>query len=214
VSLSSSRLATMPDIDGFEKISKAIAMLDAVLCPRWDLRYFSFNGSWSNGVKMACMRDGGGNDFFATISNAGAILKGFDHESEMTPFAFDPPRVWEGVLDSVPSEFSGFLTEPAFSIESTTFCIWSIAGSGFWQSGNVERPNRETDGSPELLWIFEGGAETYRQFAADYFEMEVPLGAVESIYALRPLTETLVRSLNPARNLADLKADIEAIGYP
>jgi hypothetical protein len=53
------------------------------------------------------MRDGEGDSWFCELSSAGAILKGFAHESVMSPYAQDPRRVWPGVLESVPDVFAG-----------------------------------------------------------------------------------------------------------
>jgi hypothetical protein len=42
----------------------------------------------------------------------------------------------------------------------------------------------------------------------------VDLAAVREIYALRPLTQELVTTLNRSLTLKDLAADIAEIGYP
>jgi hypothetical protein len=213
LTLSTTNLEKMPDVETFRRISKSIAMLDAILCPRWDLRYFSYNARWAGErTEMASMRDGGGNEYFAIIRGNTAILKGFDHESEMTPYIFDPPKVWPGVLDDAPSAFSDFVSEPAFSMTDTSFCIWNL-GSG-WEHGSIERPNDEQDGSEGLLWMFEGGAPTYRQFAQDYFEVDLELSAIEEVFALRPLSEELVNLINPETTLESLSTDVAEIEYP
>jgi hypothetical protein len=213
LTLSTTNLEKMPDVETFRRISKAIAMLDAILCPRWDLRYFSFNARWAaDRTEMASMRDGGGNEYFAIIRGNTAILKGFDHECEMTPYIFDPPKVWTGVLDDVPSVFSDFVSEPAFSMADTSFCIWNLEGG--WEHGSIERPNDEQDGSESLLWMFEGGAPTYRKFAQDYFEVDVELSDIEHIFTLLPLSDELVNSINPETTLASLSTDVAEIEYP
>src|SRR5580658_2003948 len=53
-------------------------------------------------------------------------VKGFDHESKMSRWNMETPKVWPGVLDSVPEDFKAFATEPAFqcSMDHTAFCIW------------------------------------------------------------------------------------------
>jgi hypothetical protein len=215
LTLSTTNLEQMPDVETFRRISKSIAMLDAILCPRWDFRYFSFNARWAgDGTEMASMRDGGGNEYFAIVRGDTAILKGFDHESEMTPYIFDPPKVWPGVLDEVPASFSDFVSEPAFSPADTTFCIWNVGLGNGWELGRIARPDNEEDGSESLLWMFDGGPNTYRQFAQDYFEVDVELSLIEHIFALRPLSEELLRSINPETTLASLSKDIAQIDYP
>jgi len=58
-------------------------MLDAILCPEWEYRYHSFNARWAGGEAMASMRDGCGDGYFILFTAAGAIMKGFVHESEV-----------------------------------------------------------------------------------------------------------------------------------
>ena len=54
----------------------------------------------------------------------------------------------------------------------------------------------------------------YVEFAADYFEADLPLNSVEAVYLHRPLTPELVASLNPEASLAQLEPDLQETGYP
>lgn len=120
---SSRNLTRLPGIDRLRALCQSLALLDAILCPDWEGRYYSFNARWTPGCAMASMRDGQGDAYFLLFSAAGAALKGFAHESPMSPYRVDPPRVWPGVLDDVPSAFADFLAEPAFSMQDTTFFL-------------------------------------------------------------------------------------------
>lgn len=119
--ISSQNLQMLPAINDLKRWSQSWALLDAILQPEWDLRYYSFNAHWGAETQMASMRDGSGDDYFLVFDSIGAIVKGFSHESNMSPHLKNPSRVWPGVLDDVPSVFSQFLSEPAFSLEDTTF---------------------------------------------------------------------------------------------
>jgi hypothetical protein len=77
----------LPDIDALRRLSQSLAMLDAIISPQWEFRYYSFNSTWGSGEMMASMRNGSGDDYFLLFNAAGAILKGFAHESPMTPSA-------------------------------------------------------------------------------------------------------------------------------
>jgi hypothetical protein len=50
-------------------------------------------------------------------------------------------------------------------------------------------------------------------FAGDYFELELDLQLVESIYEHRPLNSEIVYRLNPDADLEQLKIDLIEIGY-
>jgi hypothetical protein len=80
------RLASFPDVESLKRLSQSLAMLDAILSPDWEFRYYSFNSKWNAGEMMASMRNGSGDDYFILFNSSGAIIKGFAHESPMSPF--------------------------------------------------------------------------------------------------------------------------------
>jgi hypothetical protein len=108
------------------------------------------------------------------------------------------------------------LTEPAFDIPNTTFCIWRLTTDDVWRGGVTEFPEDEDggDGSEELLSIFIGGPEAYKEFGQEYYEKDLSLDSIKQIYGHEPLTSELVHGLNPDLSLSDLEKDLQEIGYP
>ncbi|MBX9723663.1 MAG: hypothetical protein K2X81_19820 [Candidatus Obscuribacterales bacterium] len=213
--------SVLPDIPELVKISKAIAMLDAILCEEWEYRYYSFNSHWDQddpAQMMASMRNGSGNHYFIWFSSVGAAIKGFDHESMISPYSNgNQGRHYPGVLDHVPVEFAPFLNEPAFVINETTFCFWRRLKDSQWHSGKVEFPahaGEDPDGAKNLLAILDGRPSTYVDHASDCFDIDVDETAVAHVYSLKPLTSGLLSRLNSERSLEDLSEDIAEIGYP
>jgi hypothetical protein len=215
--ISTRDLSQMPTNEKLEKLSQSIAMLDAILSPQWEYRIFSFNAAWdtSTNERMASMRSGSGDEYFLLFGSSGAILKGFDHESPMSPWASDPVAVWPGVLDHVPTAFASFLSEPAFSMGDCTFCIWRQPEDEQWHCGPVAFPgDDDPDGSEGLLWMFDGRPETYVDFASEYFKKALELDLVRRIYVHEPLTPLLVAQLNPEAGWEDALKDADEIHYP
>jgi len=193
-----------------------MAMLDAVLCPEWQFRYYSFSSVWAAGEEMGSMRNGSGDHFFAHFSSAGCWLKGFAHEYPLSLYRDDGSKqVWTGVFDAVPTEFAACLREPAFSVQDVTFCIWQQPNDHAWQVGPVQFPpdHPDPDGSEYLLSILDGRPETYQAWAVEYFSRDVPLAAVQHIYRGAPISAEIVEQLNPDLSIAELAADIKEIGY-
>lgn len=208
-------LAALPDVDGLRKLSQSLAMLDAIMCPEWENRYYSFNSKWNEGEMMASMRNGSGDEYFILFNSHGAIMKGFDHESAMSPWSAEEEKLWPGILDEVPDEFPSFLSEPAFSIQETTFCIWRRYVDSSWQVGRIDYPDEtDPDGSENMLSILDGQASTYQEFAEWYYEESLNPDAIERIYRHEPLTSEIVAQLNDEITLESLTADIEQIAYP
>lgn len=214
--ISTRDLTALPDCATLQRLLQSMAMLDAILEQDWDMRYYSFNAKWAPGEQMGSMRNGCGDDFVALFTEAGCFLRGFDHESAMSPWARKGRPVWPGVLDAVPQAFAEALNEPAFNMQDTTFCIWQRSGEPGWSRGAVEFPPGEDDpdGSEAMLSELDGWPETYQAFASQYHEVDLPLAAVTKIYAHEPLTEALLKALSSSRSLDEVRADADEIGYP
>lgn len=213
--ISTRNLAALPDIDRLKALLQSLAVLDSIMSPEWEYRYYSFNAKWGSGEQMGSMRNGCGDEFYALFNGSGCFLKGFAHEHPMSPYRTNPPELWPGVLEGVPTGFSSGLNEPAFSMENTTFCIWRQYGDESWSHGPIDFPeDDDPDGSAFLLEMLDGNPENYRIFVEEYYEEEIPIEAVRHIYDHHPLTEDVVDSLNQEITRDDLREDLAAIGYP
>ena len=177
-----------------ERLCRSLAMLEAILSPEWEFRYYSFNQHWNPGQRMASMRNGCGDDWFMVFRDGLVFLKAFDHEM---------PRPKQSPTRRVPPEFAAELAEPAFSMEDVTFCAWWTDKQ--WNS----------DGNPgDFFKLFDGRPESYLEWASDYYEVELTLAPVQAIYEQQPLSAELLVQLNPDVTLDDLQTDLEEIGYP
>jgi hypothetical protein len=107
------------------------------------------------------------------------------------------------------------LSEPAFIISDTTFCVWRTDQDSVWQRGSIAFPaHPDPDGSQRLLAILDGDPQTYQAHAETNYGHLINLAAVRQVYNHQPLTNALVAALNPDRSFADIAADQEEIGYP
>ena len=71
----------LPEPEAVRARSKAMAVLDAVLSPEWQWRYYSYDAQWAPGEEMASMRDGSGNDYAVVFSAAGVYAQAHSHKS-------------------------------------------------------------------------------------------------------------------------------------
>lgn len=210
----------LPAIADLRDHCRALAMLDAILSPEWEDRYYSMNAGWADGEEMASMRNGSGDEYAIVFSTAGVYVRGFDHESPMSPYGNDG-LPWPGVIDEVPDGFKSFVQEPAFTDEDgvpvVTACLWRGVTDERWHHGTIEFPDRavDPDGTTGLFGLLtDRSPEAFQRFAEDYYEVPVDLEAVSHVYALRPLSRQLVSLLNPEVSLTDLAQDISEVNYP
>jgi len=211
-SLSTLTPEKLPSIDGLRRLTKSIAMLDAIICPEWEYRYYSFNSKWGENKEMASMRNGSGDDWFILFERYGAAMKGFAHEFPVAKDSLFAARIQK----VVPPIFRSFLQEPAFKMGEVTFCLWRENNDSVWHvvTSEIGGVSPENDGSAELLGIFDGVPTTYHSWAEDYYERPIPLSAVEAVYKHERLSEATIALLNPEISLSEIIPDTLEIGYP
>lgn len=187
-------LPRLPPPAQLERICKGLAVLDAILSPDWESRYYSFDAHWADGERMASMRDGSGDDYFVVFAHDLVFVKGFAHEHPRA----DAATIFHGL----PSALAPQLAEPAFTIADVTYGGWFADGA--WTIRGDDRG---------ALAMASGQVEQYCAFAAEYYEREVPRGAVYAILTGAPLDDALIAKIAPERRLADLAADLADISY-
>jgi hypothetical protein len=210
--------ARLPDVPMLRDRCRALAMIEAIVCPDWEFRYYSFDADWAPGEEMASMRNGSGDAYSIVFAPAGAFIRGLDHESPMSPARH--VGLWPGLIGTVPSVFDAQVREPAFSDHGqldATFVLWRQFSNDSWQTGAIAFPTyggrrSSPDGSELLTVLIDPGPDTYLGFAADYYEIALDTPAVAHLWALRPLDDAVVTALNPHLTLADIHQDAHQIG--
>jgi hypothetical protein len=213
--------AKLPPIDVLRDRCKALAVLERII--DGGAPYYAYTSQWGDD-EAALMSNGSGDELAVVFTAQGAFIRVFDHESPMTPYRDSDHELWPGLLDGVPAMFHPQVEEPAFGDEEGQFLatavLWRLAGDDRWHAGQtIVFPlpqgsyDTDLDGSGMLGILLDDIVDRYAEFAADYYEIEVDRAAVEHIVAHRPLTDTVVRALNPSAALTELSNDLAVIGY-
>jgi hypothetical protein len=196
-----SSIDLLRDVDEVLRKSRSLAILDAILIPEWEHRYFSFNSKWNTAANemMASMRNGAGDEYFLLFSPHGVVGKVLSTE-EMAPDA-------ELILEELPGCFSGFAEEPAFKLADLTFCLWRTRDDQSW---TVSPRGRR---SFPLLRFLTEDYSYYCAWAETYCERQVDPGVVKAIFQDHHVEAESVSSLNPNASIERLDRDlIEILG--
>jgi hypothetical protein len=200
-----------PPPDDLERRAQGLAMLDAILSPSWEYRYFSFNAAWSEDSRMASARDGGGDESFIVFKDGSCVFKQFLHEDSSHLSLPEVLKSTHFTTLELTDLMNEFVHEPAFSTESLTELGWYQSEDRKWY---VVRPQQTPDGELLFRMLFERGAADYIDWATGYFEVSLPRNEVEQVFQSVPLTPTLVEALNPDAEWEIVLGDAVEIGYP
>lgn len=208
-------LSELPDIEALRQRFQQMAALEAVFAIDYGTSVYEFHPKWGRSEQMGAIKSGSGNELFAHFTPLGCFIKGFAHESVMTPFRTKPPTLWPGLLSSVPSEFKSSLNEPAFDIPATTFVVWRLANDAEWHTDKIELPSHYYgDGSQDLLEDLVVSPSQFTEWLEENFETDVDASVVASVFERYPLTDAQLRALNPSGAMADLRRAVHETGYP
>jgi hypothetical protein len=188
----------LPSIDEVKEISQGLALIDAIIMPDWEYRYFSFNSNWdgNRGEMMASMRDGSGREYFINFADAGVAGKVFFEESLADV---------SSSLGLVPDCFSGFKNEAAFSLANATFFFWRECSRAVW----VASP--ENLKAYPLLGFLVNGVAGYHRWAEDYYERSIDSDVLKDVFTSLAVTADQLAVLNPDVTLEDLEEDLQEI---
>ena len=176
-------------------------MLDAILMPEWEYRYFSFNANWDIRESLGSMRDGEGDDYFILFIKTqplGVIGKVFSKNSSISN------NEVASIIDRTPKHYAAFCNEPAFSISEMSFCFWTedCKWIAIPRNNNLEYLGFLVD------------SKMYSDWASKYDETSICKDAVDRIYNFEPLNKDLIKMLNPNVTMTDIIDDIKEIEYP
>ncbi|MFC9297765.1 hypothetical protein ACFTWH_01960 [Streptomyces sp. NPDC057011] len=185
----------LPDPAELHAHLRALAVLDATMGDDPRFCRYTFDAAWGPGQEAALMENGSGDDFSVVFTPAGVLIRGFDHESEMSPYGTDDEQVWPGVIDEVPAALRPLLEEPAFYDEHTgatrvTACLWRETGDTAWRAGSaIDFPSgsKDPDSSGFLFRLLtDRSPEAVQAHFEDHYERPVPLTAIRHVLAGHP----------------------------
>jgi hypothetical protein len=134
------------------------------------LRAFRYEPAWANGIAMGKYDNGAGDNVIAFFGADGkTVVKGFDHESEVSPHARDEYGIWPSIYEGIPADILQFIRDEAAEYEDVTFCYWSVDGKS-WQSGSAVIAEGVDDGSAWLLEMIQMDADQFVEWAKSYYE--------------------------------------------
>ena len=149
---------------------KASAALDIEISDDEYLRCFTYTENWASGIDIATYENGGGDNIVVVIKDESILIKGFDHESEVSPHAQEEYGVRLGMYEGAPTELLEVLNDEAFEIEEVTFCIWRLDNEATWSRGAVEFNNDEDDGSSWLLSAITITPSAFIEYVENYHD--------------------------------------------
>ena len=180
-------------INKFKKVLKSLAMLDAIIMPEWEYRYFSFDSQWGEYEEMASMKTGHGEEYYILFKGDSVIGKyyypSYNHQID---------------LKDIPPCFNEFMNEVAFKMDDISNIFYRVSNNEEW----VYLPNEF-----KCKYLFFDANE-YKNWAEEYYETNLDIRSIEHIFSSQSINDEIVMNLNPDIVINDIVDDIIEINYP
>lgn len=208
--------AQLPEVEVLRRRCKALATLDAIVGGD----FYTYDPTRPDG-EAAAMRDGCGDEYDILFTAAGVFIRGIYHESPL--HADDGRSLWPGLLDGLPDELQRHVSEPAFMLYdrlNATFVLWRRPGDERWHcaEGLDFSPADEIEEDPDGSWLLDVLLDDitgkYLEHAATVLRTDLDRDAVGHVTAFQPLTDAVIRALNPAADLDVVRRLAAGYGYP
>ncbi len=198
--------------DGLKDRMMLLSALDIILSTEDWLRTYRMQHVGSGDMCMGEVNNGAGDTIHMLWTCGGVLLKGFDHESPVSPHARDEYEVWPGMYDGVPDYMMELLEDEALEKEDVTFCMWREAGDTAWRMGNVNIPEAYDDGASFLLGKLIVTPEEYQDWAESCYELVISLEVVSQIFNGVPITTQMISALHPQRDVTEAIKELKQLG--
>lgn len=191
-----------------EQSMRAATLLDMIMTPAEDdwLRVMS---AGQEGELLWFIYDNGSGDrMWVYLKGESAVIKGFDHENELSPFAAEEwdEGLYERWFTGMPWELYELFTGE--EREETTFCLWTTDGGKTWQENALP----DDDGGKDWLtgFIFSD-ADGLRDWADSYYDAELDPSLIEKLFENGKLSAEEMRMLRPECDPESIMAEYAEI---
>jgi len=168
----------------------AMYALDTIMISEDDDWLRIINKGVSDGVLWYIMDNGSGDQLTVMFTETGIIIKGFDHENELNPFAYDNQS--ESIFFGMPDELLSLLTDDEKL--STTFCTWYIYSTGKWCQNDF--PDND-GGKSYLMKYIHQNVESFTEWAVEYYDTDFDSDIMQKLFNGETLSHDEILILNP-----------------
>jgi len=185
----------------------AFAKIDFIMHPESDdcyLRVYHYHKHWIKDGHFFKIDDFGGDHYHILFSSVGCIIKGFDHECEMSPYNYgEGEPLPDYIADhdfykGAPAELATLLDDPALEKKLVTFCTWRTVDDAKWNFVSPSIPEKWDDGIDTFLY-YAHTLKQHRKWFEEYYESELDEEILQNIFDGNAFSLDIINALSPEK---------------
>jgi hypothetical protein len=197
----------------------AYAKIDIIMAPdpdKYHIRIYHYDKDWLKNGHFFKIDDSGGDHYYVMFSSDGCIIKGFDHECELSPYIFDdedeplPDDIaGHNFYEGAPAELLSLVSDPALEKELVTFCTWQSADDTEWHFAPTTFPKDWDDGIKTFLFYTHGLESYCKWFEDEYYESPLATEILQKIFDGNKITSDIIKTLHPEATPKKILKDLK-----
>ncbi|WP_321385066.1 hypothetical protein [uncultured Enterococcus sp.] len=211
-----SKLALFKTTQELQQAFLSWAAIDILLEEDYAYRVYDWIPTWTEALSFGKIDNGSGDELIAVFGKEDCIIKGFDHESALSPYAQEEYKIYDGIYDQVPKELLERLYDSAIEHEHVTFCFWLEAGSQ-WKKGATIIPEGADDGEEFLTGYFHTTVQEHCDWIEGYYERannQQLQELVQHIFDKKVIDRIFLANNGFEERTEKIIKDLKSIAYP
>jgi hypothetical protein len=194
----------IPSARELEKRLMAYAKIDYLMNydDEWLKTYHYDDKNWIEGGQYFRIEDGCGDHYHVLISPAGSVIKGFGHESDMSPYNWeeDDPAFPASIRNhdfyqGMPKDLFALIDDEALEKNLATFCVWQRPDEAQWTCAPIDIPHNWSDGSENFLeYVLD--LQEYAKWFSTYYEKPIDMETLDKLYHGMEITKDMIENLS------------------
>lgn len=155
--------------------------------------------------------DMGGDHYHVLTSPVGSVIKGFGHETDMSPYNFEEGDLPELIKNhdfyhGMPEALFQLIDDEALEKDLVTFCVWQEAGQQQWNCAPIDLPDDWSDGSADFL-AYVLDLQRYGIWFEGYYEEPIDQDVLNLLYNGVPATKGMIEKIPTEQDVEELLRD-------
>lgn len=172
--------------------------IDIIMNPDdYSLRVYHYNRDFFEKNCFFSIDDFSGDHYNIVFSLENTFIKGFNHESELSPYNKELLKTLgkHNYYENSSKSILKILEDPSMEKDIVTFFIWKNKEDQIWNYNKINISEDLEDGTEDFIY-YTSDIYAYKEWFQEYYEKEIDIEILKKIYDGEKITKSMINNIN------------------